>query len=208
MPKIKILKKFRPIFENTHLFSRNFHIFERFEIPWALLLLETQARRKMPRLRILEEHLDLKNNIYFSKKPKSFIVLKFLKQSENLTRFLDKKCKATCSWKTSRIFSTKKHHFSWKISRFDVLRLHKREQFLKQLLKESIYVECFCKVARIFRIKTFSFSKKNKNFEFLENSWALVKFETHFDKKTCEIKRFRKFSLGFIERFISFSKKK
>ena len=158
----------------------------------------------MPRLPILEENLDLlKNNIYFSKKPKSLIFLSFPMQLENFTRFLDKKCEATCSWKISRIFPTKKHHFSWKISRFDVLRLHKQEQFLERLLKESIFVEWFCKVARIFRIKTFSFSKKNENFECLENSWAVVKLETHFDKKTCKNKRFRKFSLGFFWKDLS-----
>ena len=111
--------------------------------------------------------------------------------------------------KNSKHFFDEKHHFSWKISSFEVLRLHKQEQFLKRLLRESFYVECFCKVARIFRIKTFSFSKKNENFEILENSWAVVKFETHFDKKTCEIKRFRKFSLGFIEKiYLLFKKKK
>ena len=108
MPKIKILKKFMRFFENTHLFSQNSHFFERFEFPRAKILLETQARRKMPRLPILEENLDLlKNNIYFSKKPKSLIVLSFPMQLENLTRFLDKNCRSTCSWKIPSIFSTK-----------------------------------------------------------------------------------------------------
>ena len=119
MPKIVILKKFRLFFENTHLFSRNSHFFERFEFPWAILLFETRARRKMPRLPILEENLHLlENNIYFSKKPKNLIVLRLPKQFENLTRFLDKKCKAKCSWKLSRMFSTKKHHFPGKICSF------------------------------------------------------------------------------------------
>ena len=115
MPKIVILKKFRQFFENTHLFFRNSHFFERFEFPWAILLFETRARRKMPRLPILEEILDLlKNNIYFSKKHKNLIVLRLPKQFENLTRFLDKKCEAKCSWKISRIFSTEKTSFSRK----------------------------------------------------------------------------------------------
>ena len=92
MSKIVILKKFRRFFGNTHLFSRNSHFFDRFECLWAILLFATRARRKMPRLPILEENLDLlKNNIYFSKKPKNLIVLRFPKQFENLTCFLEKK---------------------------------------------------------------------------------------------------------------------
>ena len=59
LPKVVILKKFRLFFENTHWFSRNSHFFERFEFPWAIILFETRARRKMPNLPILKENLDL-----------------------------------------------------------------------------------------------------------------------------------------------------
>ena len=123
LPKKKILQKFMRFFENTHLFSQNSHFFERFEFPRAKILLETQARRKMPRLPILEENLDLlKNNICFSKKPKSLIVLSFPMQLENLTRFLDKNCKTTCSWKIPSIFSTKNIIFPGKsqVWRFEI----------------------------------------------------------------------------------------
>ena len=65
----------------------------------------------------------------------------------------------------------------------------------------------FLKSCKNFSKKNHLFFQKSQNFERLETSWAVVKIEAHFDKKTCKIKRFRKFSLGFLKRFISFSKK-
>ena len=160
LPKIVIFKNFRWFFGKTHLFSRNSNFFERFEFPWAISLFETRARRKMPRLPILEENLDLlKNNIYFSKKPKILIVLRFPKQFENLTCFLEKKWQAKCPWKLPRIFSEKNINFPGKSQDLDVLRLHKREQLLKRLLKESIFIELFWEVAKYFGKKPSLFPK-------------------------------------------------
>ena len=66
----------------------------------------------------------------------------------------------------------------------------------------------FLKSCKNFSKKNHLFFQKTQNFERLETSGAVVKIETHFDKKTCKIRRFRKFSLGFfLKKFISFFQK-
>ena len=135
------------------------------------------------------------------------IVLRFPKQFENLICFLEKKWQAKGPWKLPRIFLEKNINFPGKSQDLDVLRLHKPEKLLDRFLKQRVHVESFWKFAKIFSKKTISL-QKTLIFERLENPWVVVKFETHFDEKTCEIRRFRKFSLGFFKNDLSlFSKK-
>ena len=92
LPKSAIFKKYRQFFQINHLLSRKSPAVERFQFSWAIILFEAQARRKMPRLPILEKKNLFKNNIYFSEITQKFDCFENPKQYERLTRNLDKKC--------------------------------------------------------------------------------------------------------------------
>ena len=162
MPKKVILKKFRRPFENTHLFSRNSHFFERFEFPWAILLFETPARRKMPRLPILEENLDLlKNNIYFSKKHKNLIVLRLPKQFENLTCFLEKKWQQNAPESFQGFFRRKTSIFPENLKIWTFWDCISQKNFWIAFWSKESMLSLFENLQKFFRKKPSLFSKKH-----------------------------------------------
>ena len=159
-----IFEKLSQIFQMTNQLSRKSQDVEGFQFTCAIILFETQAGIKMPRLPILEKKKDLfKDNIYFSKQTKILIVLRIPKQNESLTRNLDKKCQIVLLKSFKDFFLKKRHVFSKKNWSFELLEIASaKKNFWKAFWRKISLFSVFENFQVFFRKKNISFPKKHK----------------------------------------------
>ena len=209
MPISAIFKKFKQFFQIANLLSRKSQAVERFQFPWAIILFETQAGIKMPRLPILEKKKDLfKDNIYFSKQTKYSIVLRIPKQYESLTRNLDEKSQIVLLKSFKDFFLKKRHVFLKKIWSFELLEI------AWAIITSGKHSEG--KYPWLVFLKTFKYSfekkylspQKTQVFERLQNTWPTVNFETYLEKELAKLSVFESFKTFFFQVIYLFFQKK
>ena len=209
MPIPAIFKKFKQFFKTTNLLPRKSQAVEHFQFSWAIIIFETQAGRKMPRLPILEKIKDLfKDNIYFSKQTKTFNVLRSPKQYESLTRNLDKKSQIVLLKSFKDFFLKKRHVFLKKIWSFELLEI------AWAIITSGKHSEG--KYPWLVFLKTFKYSfekkylspQKTQVFERLQNTWPTVNFETYLEKELAKLSVFESFKTFFFQVIYLFFQKK